>query len=123
MIELVVLAALAFTGFVVFGALSFAASMVGWIVFLPFKLLGLLLRGAAFLLALPFVILFGILAAMIGGFGLVIFCLPLIPFALIVQIAADAAEARTILAKLRPLQPHEPAPPPLNWASVRTPAK
>ncbi len=43
--------------------------------------------------------------------------------ALIVQIAADAAEARTILAKLRPVPPHEPAPPPLSWASVRTPAK
>ena len=87
MIELVVLAALAFTAFVVFGALSFAASMVGWIVVLPFKLLGLLFRGAAFLLALPFILVFGALAAVIGGFGLVVFCLPLIPFALIVWLA------------------------------------
>jgi hypothetical protein len=87
MIELVVLAALMFAGFVVFGALSLAASMVGWVVLLPFKLLGVLFRGAAFLLALPFVLLFGLLAVMIGGFGLLVLFLPLIPFALLVWLA------------------------------------
>lgn len=84
MIELFVLAALAFTAFIVIGALVSVFSLVGWFLWLPFKIIGWLFRGVALLFALPFILL----AAVLGGFGMllgvgVLFLPLLLPFAMI----------------------------------------
>lgn len=66
-------------------------SLVGALIALPFKLLGLAFKGLGMLLALPFILLFGVLGALLfGGLGvlvlgagLVALALPLLPFALV----------------------------------------
>jgi hypothetical protein len=82
-VELVVFAALAFAALVVVGVLLTVFSMVGWLVWLPFKILGWGLKLLAFLFALPFMLL----ACVIGGFAVIlgfgVLALPLIPFLLI----------------------------------------
>ena len=63
MLELLILAALV-TGLVtVIGALSFT----GWVITLPFQLIGWLFKGIGFLLALPFMLL----GLIVGAFGMV----------------------------------------------------
>lgn len=84
MIELFVLAALGFTALIVIGALVSVFSLVGWFLWLPFKIIGWLFRGVALLIALPFVLL----AVVLGGFGMllgvgVLFLPLLLPFAMI----------------------------------------
>jgi hypothetical protein len=83
MVELIVFASLLFTALIVVASLAAAASAVLWVVFLPFRILGWVLHGLAFLLTLPFLIAFGFLAAILGGFGLLLFALPVLPFVLI----------------------------------------
>jgi hypothetical protein len=56
----------ALAGLVVLSALLGVVSLVFWVVLLPFRLLGLVFRGIAFLLFLPFLALLG------GGIALVI---------------------------------------------------
>ena len=67
MVELLVLSALVMGVVtviaVVFGALSF----VGWVIALPFQLIGLLFKGIGFLLTLPFMLL----GLILGAFGMV----------------------------------------------------
>ena len=46
-------------GLVILSALAGVVSLVFWIVLLPFKLLGFVFRGLAFLLFLPFLLLLG----------------------------------------------------------------
>jgi hypothetical protein len=46
-------------GLVILSALAGVVSLVFWVVLLPFKLLGLVFRGLAFLLFLPFLLLLG----------------------------------------------------------------
>jgi len=46
-------------GLVILSALAGVVSLVFWVVLLPFKLLGLVFRGIAFLLFLPFLLLLG----------------------------------------------------------------
>ena len=53
MIELVVVGVLAFCALVVIGTLIAAASVVGWLLWLPFRLLGLVFRGFGLLIGLP----------------------------------------------------------------------
>ena len=69
-------AAAGLAALVVLSALAGAVSLVFWVVTLPFRLLGLVFRGLAFLLFLPFLFLLG------GGIVLLI-GLPLL-FALLV---------------------------------------
>ena len=83
MLELLVLGALVFAGLAVFGALWAAASMVCWILFLPFKLLGLIFRGFAFLLAIPFLAIFAVLGVLVFGAGLLVFFVPALPIVLL----------------------------------------
>ena len=67
MITFGVLGALgAFAGLAVLSALAGAASLAFWVVLLPFRLLGLVFRGIAFLLFLPILLLVG------GGIVLVV---------------------------------------------------
>ena len=83
MVELVVLGTLAFAAIVVFGVLASVFGLVMWLVFLPFRIIGWLVQGAAFLLALPFVAIFGVIAFLALGAGLLMFLVPLFPFVLI----------------------------------------
>jgi hypothetical protein len=83
-IELFVLGALAFAALIVIGTLVSVFSLVGWFLWLPFKIIGWLFKGMAMLIALPFLLL----AAVLGGFGLllsvgVLFIPLLLPFAMI----------------------------------------
>ena len=83
MIELLVLGALAVGAMVVFCALASVAAMIGWLVWLPFRMIGWMFKGVALLITLPFLLLAGVAAVVFFGFGLVVFFLPLLPFALI----------------------------------------
>ena len=68
MFELIVFAGLAFTALIVVGVLISVFSVVGWFLWLPFKIIGWMLRGIGLLIALPFILL----ACMLGGFGLLL---------------------------------------------------
>ena len=79
MFELIVFAGLAFTALIVVGVLISVFSVVGWFLWLPFKIIGWMLRGIGLLIALPFILL----ACVLGGFGLLlsagVLVLPLFP--------------------------------------------
>jgi hypothetical protein len=85
-VEMIVLAALAFAAFVVVGALAGAISVAFWILLLPLRVLGWALRGVGLLLALPLMLLFGSVGLMIFGFGALMFLVPVLPFALIAYL-------------------------------------
>ena len=79
MVELIVLAGLGFAALIVVGVLLSVFSVVGWFLWLPFKILGWMLRFVGLLFALPFILIAGLL----GGFGLLLgtgfMVLPLLP--------------------------------------------
>jgi hypothetical protein len=81
--ELIVFAGLAFATLIVVGVLISVFSVVGWFLWLPFKILGWVLRGIGMMIALPFILL----ALMLGGFGMLlgagVLVLPLFPLAAI----------------------------------------
>ena len=83
MLELILFGVLVLVGLAVFGALWAVVSLVCWVLFLPFKLLGLVFRGLAFLLALPFLLLAGVGGLLLFGFGLTLFFLPALPLLLV----------------------------------------
>ena len=60
-VELVVIAALGFTALLVIGTLLTVFSVVGWFLWLPFKILGWFFKLAGLLFALPFILLAGLL--------------------------------------------------------------
>lgn len=82
--ELLVLGALAFAAIVVLAVLGSVFGMVMWLVFLPFRVVGWMLRALGVLLALPFVAIFGVIALLALGAGLVMFLVPLLPLALVI---------------------------------------
>jgi hypothetical protein len=82
-IELFVLGLLGLVVLAVCGLFAAGVSLALWVVFLPFRILGLLFRGVGFLLALPFLLLFGVLGCLLFGFGAFIFLVPFAPFALV----------------------------------------
>lgn len=81
MFELIVFAGLAFATLIVVGVLISVFSVVGWFLWLPFKILGWVLRGIGLLVALPFILI----AFALGGFGMLlgagVLALPLLPLA------------------------------------------
>ncbi len=83
MVELLVLGTLAFAAFVAFAVLASVLGLVVWLVFLPFRIVGWLFHGFALLLALPFVALFGVIAVLVFGAGMLMFLLPFVPIALV----------------------------------------
>ena len=83
MVELRVLGTLAFAAVVVFGVLASVFGLVMWLIFLPFKILGWIFNGIALLLALPFVAVFGVIALLVVGGGMLMFLVPFFPIALI----------------------------------------
>jgi len=68
----------------VFGVLAAVAAFVWWIVVLPFKLLGLVFRGAAVLLALPFLLIAGFIGLLVFGAGALAFMMPALPLVLLI---------------------------------------
>ena len=87
MVELLVLGTLAFTAVVVFGVLASVFGLVMWLIFLPFRIMGWLFQGIALLLALPFVAIFGVIAILVFGAGMLMFLIPFFPIALIALCA------------------------------------
>lgn len=84
MVEWVILVALAFCALVVIGTLLAAASLLGWLISLPFRLFGLLLRGVGLLIGLPFLIVGVVLGVVFFGVGALIALVPLLPLVLLV---------------------------------------
>ena len=83
MFELMAFGSLLLVGIAVLGVLCAVASLVCWVLFLPFKLLWFVFRGFALLLALPFLLVAGLMGALIFGAGVLIFFLPALPIAAI----------------------------------------
>ncbi len=73
------LAALAVAGLFAFAL----AALVLWLVFLPFRILGFVLKGIAMLLWLPIMLVFCVIGAAIFGVGVLIFFVPAVPLALL----------------------------------------
>ena len=82
MFELVVLGVLAFAAFAVVGLFASLFAFACWVLVLPFKLAAFLFKGLGALLALPFLILFGIVGAVFFGFGALLFLAPALPIVL-----------------------------------------
>lgn len=82
-VELMVLAALAFVALILVGVLISVFSVVGWFLWLPFKLLGWALRLVGLVIALPFILI----ACLLGGFGVLLgtgfMALPFLPLLLV----------------------------------------
>lgn len=83
MFGLLGLGALAVAAMVVFGVLGAVASLVCWLVFLPFRLLGGVFHVVTALLLLPLIVLACVVGAVFFGFGIVMFVVPVLPFILI----------------------------------------
>ena len=81
MLELMVFAGLAFAALIVVGVLISVFSVVGWFLWLPFKIIGWALRAVGLMIAFPFILI----ACMLGGFGILlgagVLLLPLFPLA------------------------------------------
>jgi len=77
------LLAFAISAVVVLAVLASVFGMVLWLVFLPFRIFGWLLRGFALLVAIPFVAVFGVVAVAVLGIGALMFMLPFLPLALL----------------------------------------
>jgi hypothetical protein len=83
MFGLFALGALALAGMVVFGTLAAVASMVCWLLFLPFRLLGWVFQAFTTLLMLPLILLACVVGAVFFGVGVVMLFVPVLPFLLI----------------------------------------
>jgi hypothetical protein len=82
-VELLILGALAFAAVIVFAVLASVFGLVMSLVFLPFRIMGWLLKGLGLLLAIPFMAFFGVVAVVALGAGALMFLLPFLPFALL----------------------------------------
>jgi len=104
--ELLVLAALAFAAVVVFGVLASVFSMVLGVIALPFRILGWLFHGALALLAIPFVIAFGILGVVVFGAGLLFIIVPALPIVALAFLAWWLVRRNQRHAAAGATQPH-----------------
>ena len=82
-VELLVLGTLAFAAIVIFAVLASVFGVVMWLVFLPFRIVGWLFHLFGALLAIPFVLAFGVVAVVALGAGMSMFVIPFLPIALI----------------------------------------
>ena len=87
MVEWVVFGAFAFVTLLVIGVLITAFSVVGWFLWLPFQIIGWVLKLVGLLFALPFILI----ACLIGGFAVLMgtgfLLLPLFPLLLLAGLA------------------------------------
>ena len=102
MIELLVLVVVFLVGISALGILGSILSLVLWVLFLPFQLLGLVFRGLGVLLALPFLLLVGLFGIAVFGAGLVAFLLPALPLILLVLGIVWLMRRRSRAAAVRP---------------------
>ena len=79
MLGLLVLGVLGIVALAIFGVFAAVIPLVCWVLFLPFKLLGLVFRGFAFLLLLPFILLAVLVGTLVFGAGLLVFFIPALP--------------------------------------------
>ncbi len=79
--------AFALAALLVVGVLVALISLVFWVLFLPFRLLGLVFRGVAALLLLPFLLLLAIAGPLIFGVGFLVFLVPGLPLILLALAA------------------------------------
>lgn len=77
------LGALAMVGVAILFVVWAVASLICWVLFLPFKLMGLVFKGLAFLLVLPILLIVAVVAALVFGLGIFSFLLPALPLVLI----------------------------------------
>ena len=84
MLELVALVVLVLAIMTVVGIVGSIAALVCWLVVLPFKLLGLVFKGIALVLALPFILIAGLIGMLIFGTGVIFALLPALPIVLFV---------------------------------------
>jgi hypothetical protein len=87
-IELLVFALVATLVVAVVGAVAAVFGFVVWMVLLPFRVVGLAIKGVLFLFTLPLLLVFGALALVFGGFGFAFLVVPMLPFLLIVAFVA-----------------------------------
>lgn len=87
MVEAIVAAGLGFAALVVIGVLLSVFSVVGWFLWLPFKVIGWGFKLLGLLLAAPFILI----ALLLGGFGLMlgvgVLFIPLLPLFLLGALA------------------------------------
>jgi hypothetical protein len=83
-IELLVFAVAATAVLAIVGAVAAVFGFVLWVVLLPFRLIGLAVKGILFLFTLPLMLVFGLIALVVGGMGLTFLLVPALPFVLIV---------------------------------------
>ena len=81
--EFLTLGVLAFAAIVVVAVLASVFGMVMSLVFIPFQIAGWLFRGLGVLLALPLIAVFGVVALVVLGAGILMFLLPFVPIALL----------------------------------------
>ncbi len=84
MIGLLIGGVLGFVGLLVFGVVGVVLALVVSLLVLPFKLLGLAFKGVGFLIALPFLLLGGLLLLIACGVGAIALFTPLVPLAVLV---------------------------------------
>jgi hypothetical protein len=76
-----VLAGLVFAALIVAGVLISVFGIVGWFLWLPFRIIGWALRAVMLLIAFPFILV----ACLLGGFGILlgtgVMLLPIFPLA------------------------------------------
>jgi hypothetical protein len=82
-VGLVVFGVLAFCTLVVVGTLVAATWMLGWLIWLPFKILGFVLRGVGLLLFAPILFVAGLIALVCFGFGTIALLIPAFPLVLL----------------------------------------
>ena len=86
MVEAIVVATVGFTLLLIMGVFLSVFSLVGWFLWLPFKILGWGLKLLALLFAMPFILI----AAVLGGFGILLgagfLLIPLFPLILLAAV-------------------------------------
>lgn len=82
MIELIVMAAVAFAALLVVGALAAGLSLI----FLPFQIMGWIFKGLGLLLFIPLMLAFAFVGVLVFGVGLLFFLVPFVPLILVVWL-------------------------------------
>lgn len=83
---LVLIAVLSVAALFFLGLLWAVASLVCWVLVLPFKVLGLVFKALGFLLTLPVLVIAGVIAVSVFGLGALSFLLPALPIVLLVMV-------------------------------------
>lgn len=81
--ELFVIGVVAFALIAALGLAAALISFLVWLVVLPFQILGLALKFVGFLIAVPIMLVVGLIVASAVGFGALFLFAPLLPLVLI----------------------------------------